>query len=59
VFLQLAVEVVEDDARLDADGAAGDVVGRVMRLRRFEIDDEGGIDRLAALGGAAAARRGR
>ena len=55
--LELAVEIVEHDARLDHAGAVLDIQ-RDDAVQVFrEIDDDAVIDGLAALRGAAAARR--
>ena len=57
MLFELPVEVVEHDARLDHAGSVFDVErdDAVQVLR--EIDDDAVIDGLAALRGAAAARR--
>jgi len=57
VLLELAIKVVEDDARLDGDAAAGDVeIEDPVQILRA-VDHQGRPDRLPALGGAAAARQ--
>ena len=57
MLFELPVEVVEHDARLDHAGAVLDVE-RDDAVQVFgEIDDDAVIDGLAALRGAAAARR--
>ena len=57
VLFKLAVEVVEDDARLDRDTAAGDVeIENAVEIFRA-VDHQRRADRLAALRGAAATRQ--
>ena len=59
VRLELAVELVEHDAGLDHAAAAGDVeLDHIVEIFRA-VDDQRGVDGLAALRGAAAARRDR
>ena len=59
VRLQLRVQLVEHDARLDARPALGDVhLEDAVEVLRG-VDDEAGADRLAGLRRAAAARRDR
>ena len=57
MLLELAVEVVEHDPRFDHAGAAFDVEGDNPIQVFGKIDDDAVIDGLAALRGAAAARR--
>ena len=57
--LQLAIELVEHDARLDRAAAFGGIeLDDAVEMRRA-VDDERRVDRLARLGRSAAARRHR
>ena len=57
MLLELAVEVVEHDAGLDHAGPVFDVEREDAVQVLGEIDDDAVVDGLAALRGAAAARR--